>query len=69
MATSNKETLDHSYGERVERNRHYILNSKPATMASLSESAIIATGIDSKRSRLISLLSQLVIISIVSLLQ
>ena len=46
--TSNKETLDYSYGERVERNRHYILNSKPATIAPLSKSTTITTRLASK---------------------
>ena len=49
--TSTKETLNYSYGERVKRNRDYILNSEPT---------IMVTKTDSKRSRLISLLSQLV---------
>ena len=43
--TSNKETLDHSYGERVERNRHCMSNSEPATMAQHPTQRPTTTGI------------------------
>ena len=44
--TSDKETLNHSYGERVERNRYHCMsNSEPTTMAQHPTQRPTTTGI------------------------